>query len=196
MRQLLAGRAVIVWNGAMDARRIENIDTARLRLRPWRVEEAAIQRALWQERDPRVPARRRIGADGRPSLADLEEHIRTDARSTAYGLPALERKAEGDVIGYCGLVEGGPGAHALDAARPGPEIAFELLRSAQGQGYATEAARAVVAWAREAGIPLLHATVWAWNAPSLRVLDRLGFAAAKPGRADPELLVRSLDLRP
>lgn len=155
------------------------LETSRLLLRSWRVDEAAIQRELWSERDPRVPAHRRIDVDGRPSVADLEDRIRRADATAGLGLPALERKAEGDVIGYCGLVEGGPGACALDPSGPGPEIAFELLRRAQGQGYATEAARAVEQWARETGIERLYATVWSWNMPSRRVLEKLGFVTTR-----------------
>ena len=51
--------------------------TDRLVLRPWRVAEAAIQRELWMERDPRVPPHRRIDATGHPTVEDLEERIRT-----------------------------------------------------------------------------------------------------------------------
>ena len=46
------------------------LETDRLLLRPWRVSEAVVQRELWTERDARVPARRRVDADGRPSVAE------------------------------------------------------------------------------------------------------------------------------
>ena len=168
--------------------------TERLHLRPWRVEEAAIHRRLWTERDPRVPAHRRIDAEGRPSIGDLEDWIRRSTREMGpgLGLLALERITDGAVLGYCGLVDGGPGSAALEGEPPGPEIAFELLRGAQGHGYATEAGRAVIRWARDAGLERVHATVWAWNTASLRVLDRLGFAARSRRAARPtdgELLV-------
>ena len=42
-----------------------SFETARLLLCPWRADEAAVLRALWTERDPRVPPHRRIDADGR-----------------------------------------------------------------------------------------------------------------------------------
>lgn len=155
------------------------LETDRLLLRPWRVAEAATYRELWTERDPRVPPHRRISADGRPSVADLEHRIREHPR-TGVGLLALERKGAHDVVGYCGLVDSGRGA-------PGePELAFELLRRAQGQGYATEAALAVLVWARRTGHRRLWATVWDWNTSSLRVLDKVGFTRTRRIEVDEE----------
>jgi ribosomal-protein-alanine N-acetyltransferase len=144
------------------------LETDRLWLRPWRVSEAAIQRELWAERDARVPAHRRIDADGHPTVADIEKGIRA-ARTSSIGLLALERKAAGDVIGYCGLVDRGRGSEGE------PELAYELLRRVWGQGYATEASWAVLDWARSSGHERLSATVWDWNTASRRVLAKLGF---------------------
>jgi RimJ/RimL family protein N-acetyltransferase len=149
----------------MGGNREAALETDRLLLRPWRVDEADVMRELWTERDPRVPPHRRIDAEGHPTVAELESHIR-DHRSS---LLAIERKGVGDVIGYCGLVDSGRGAEGE------PELAFELLRRAWGQGYATEASLAVLNWARTAGHQRLWATVWDWNAASRRVLAKLGF---------------------
>ena len=143
------------------------LETGRLLLRPWRVDEAAVQREMWMERDPRVPPHRRIDADGRPTLADFERAIRADEPSS-IGLLAVERKASGDAVGYCGLVDSGRGTHE-------PELAFELLRRVWGQGYATEASWAVLDWARSSGYERLWATVWDWNTASRRVLEKVGF---------------------
>ena len=144
------------------------LETDRLLLRPWRVADAAVHRELWTERDPRVPPHRRIDAEGRPTVADLEESIRNH-QSSSIGLLAVERKAREDVMGYCGLVESGRGADGE------PELAFELLRRVWRQGYATEAASAVLDWARSAGYERVWATVWDWNTASRRVLAKLGF---------------------
>ena len=46
---------------------------------------------------------------------------------------------------------------------------------AHGHGYATEAAVEVVAAARQTGRSRLWSTVRSWNAPSFRVLEKLGF---------------------
>jgi ribosomal-protein-alanine N-acetyltransferase len=144
------------------------LETHRLLLRPWGVTEAVVQRELWTERDPQVPAHRRIDAEGHPTVAELEESIRTNQPSST-GLLAVERKAARDVIGYCGLIESGRGPDGE------PELAFELLRRVWGQGYATEASLAVLDWARSSGYERLCATVWEWNTASRRVLAKVGF---------------------
>lgn len=164
---------------------MEWLETERLLLRPRRVEDAEVLRRLWSERDPRVPARRQLDADGRPSVEDLADLIRRDDEQSVLSVVVAE---SGEVVGYCGLVFGG-GDHD-------PEIVFELLGSAQGQGYATEAARAVVARAVEAGHPRLWATVWDWNVASRRVLSKLGFqetGEVEPGEHGQSLLTE-LDL--
>jgi RimJ/RimL family protein N-acetyltransferase len=144
------------------------LETARLLLRPWRVAEAVVLRELWAERDPRVPPHRRIDAAGHPTVADLEDWIRT-SQPSSIGLLAVERKAARDVIGYCGLIDSGLGSDRE------PELAFELLRRVWRQGYATEASMAVLDWARSSGYERLWATVWEWNTASRRVLAKVGF---------------------
>ncbi|WP_088283369.1 GNAT family N-acetyltransferase [Kineosporia sp. A_224] len=143
------------------------LETARLTLRPWRVADAAFQREMWLERDPRVPPHRRIDADGRPTVTDLEESIRASGSRSA-GLLVVERKGEGAALGYCGLIDSGLGPRE-------PELAYEFLRRSWGQGYATEASWAVVEWARSLGHVRLWAHVWDWNTGSRRVLSKLGF---------------------
>lgn len=154
------------------------LETRRLLLRPLRVSDAVVQHELWTERDPRVPPHRRIDADGRPTVADLEEWIRV-AGPSSTGLLALERTASRDVIGYCGLVETGRGAAGE------PELAFELLQRTWGQGYATEASLAVLDWARSSGHERLWATVWDWNTASRRVLAKVGFTETGRAETDP-----------
>lgn len=151
------------------------LETDRLLLRPWRVSEAVVQHEMWTERDPRVPPHRRIGADGRPTVEDVEDWIRSGSEP---GLLAAERKGFGDVIGYCGLIDNTYGQEGE------PELAFELLRRTWGQGYATEAARAVVGWAEASGHRRLWATVRDWNTASLGVLAKLGFV--ETGRVEPD----------
>jgi [ribosomal protein S5]-alanine N-acetyltransferase len=145
------------------------LETDRLVLRHSRVGDAAVYRQLWTERDLRVPAHRRISSEGRPTVEDIAEQIRAERGEPGPGLLAVERKGTADVIGYCGLVVHGNGSPDE------PELAYELLRAAHGCGYATEAGRAVVTWADEAGYRRLRAGVWDWNVASRRVLEKLGF---------------------
>ncbi len=147
------------------------LTTDRLQLRPWRVSEAAVIRRLWQERDPRVPPHRRLDADGHPTIDDLKQWVRAQ-RPATLGWLAMERRLEGDVVGHCGLIVG----ERVPAGEP--EIAFELLRCVWGQGFATEAAAAVLEWAGSSGHERLWASVREWNTASRRVLAKVGFVEA------------------
>jgi RimJ/RimL family protein N-acetyltransferase len=156
---------------------LDTLETDRLILRHRRVGEAAVYRQLWVERDLRVPAHRRINSEGRPTVEDIAAQIRAEREEPGPGILAVERKGTADVIGYCGLTVHGNGSPDE------PELAYELLRAAHGCGYATEAGRAVVTWASEAGYRRLRAEVWDWNVASRRVLEKLGFREA--GRVEP-----------
>lgn len=90
------------------------------------------------------------------------------ARDIGIGLLTIRRRAEGDPIGYCGLIVG---RSTIDE----PEIAYELLPRFRGLGFATEAAAAVVEAACATERTRLWATVRSWNAPSFGVLGRIGF---------------------
>ncbi len=135
------------------------VETDRLLLRLWEESDAAGYRELVGERGGDVP-----------TIPEAIDEIR-DARESAPGrgihLLTLRRRGEDEFLGYCGLVVG-------RASIDEPEIAYELLRSAHGHGYATEAATAVVDAARATGRRRLWATVRSWNAPSFRVLEKLG----------------------
>jgi len=157
---------------------LDSLETDRLILRPRRVDETAIYRTLWTERDPRVPAHRRIDAQGRPTLEDIAARIRAESAEPGAKLLAVERKDTAAVIGYCGLLchENGPADE--------PELAYELLRADHGCGYATEAGRAVVTWASDLGYRRLWSGVRDWNVASRRVLDKLGFR--ETGRVEPD----------
>ncbi|MFI6679394.1 GNAT family N-acetyltransferase [Kribbella sp. NPDC050470] len=153
----------------------ERLETERLWLRRWEPADAEVYRGLWLERDSR--ALRRIGADGRPTLDEMRGWLIENPRAAVEGLGLLPivRRREGDVIGYCGLTVG-------QASFEEPEIAYELAKRAHGFGYATEAAQAVLEAAVATGRKRLWATVREWNAPSFRVLEKLGFYNS--GRVD------------
>lgn len=147
----------------------QRLSSERLRLRPWNVTDAAFHRRLWEERDPRVPSRRRITADGRPTLAQMEEWLRAYEPEPAPGLLVVEPLATGRPAGYCGLV-----ANSL-GHQDEPELAFEFLREFWGRGFATEASRVIVDHAAAIGYKCLASTVREWNTASVNVLGKLGF---------------------
>ncbi len=103
----------------------------------------------------------------------------------------IELRDSGEFIGYCGLIVG-------QGSYDEPELAYELAQRAHGHGYATEAARAVVAAAARTGRRRLWATVREWNTPSFRVLEKLDFyhsgrVTPDPVRGDSIWMTRVLD---
>ncbi|NEB37511.1 GNAT family N-acetyltransferase [Streptomyces sp. SID14515] len=137
-----------------------HLETERLILRPWAESDAADFAALLSERGNGTPPVERM----RKSIAELLAATET----TGIALLPVQRREEGDFIGYCGLIIG---RTTLEE----PEIAYELFQHAHGRGYATEAAGAVLEAAVATGRKRLWSTVGVWNAPSLRVLEKLGF---------------------
>ncbi|MFD6880652.1 MULTISPECIES: GNAT family N-acetyltransferase [unclassified Streptomyces] len=137
-----------------------HLETERLILRPWAESDADDFRALLSERGKGTPEVEHI----RTSIAELL----TATATTGIALLPIQRRDEGDFIGYCGLIIG---RTTLEE----PEIAYELFQHAHGRGYATEAAAAVLDAAVATGRTRLWSTVGTWNAPSLRVLEKLGF---------------------
>lgn len=77
---------------------------------------------------------------------------------------------------------GGMGFHAAPDAGGRVELGYDLLPSARGNGYATEAAKALSGWALgQPDCTLLAAEVDEGNAPSHGVLRRAGFTEAGSG---------------
>ncbi|MCR8550840.1 GNAT family N-acetyltransferase [Salipiger sp. P9] len=73
---------------------------------------------------------------------------------------------------------------------PETEIGWTLLEEAEGKGYATEAARAVLLWAWDQGIETLVSYITPGNDRSIALAERLGAvrdpAAALPPDETPE----------
>lgn len=159
---------------------ITDLTTDRLTLRRMRGEDSQAIRELWMERDPRVP--RRIDHRGNPTVEQIHQRIVTqlaESESSGLFLLAMEKTPGSGILGYCGLTIGA-------SSYAEPEIAFELFKSHQGCGFATEAGIAVIDAARATGRARLWATVREWNAPSFRVLARLGFTDSGPRTKDAE----------
>jgi RimJ/RimL family protein N-acetyltransferase len=137
-----------------------HLETERLILRPWAESDAEALCALHAER-----------GDGHPTVEEARSNIAAGlafAASSGIALLPICRRGEQDFIGYCGLIVG-------RATLEEPEIAYELFQRVHGNGYATEAARAVLDAAIATGRRRLWSTVRSWNTASLRVLDKLGF---------------------
>lgn len=88
-----------------------------------------------------------------------------------YGLWALEVRGTGEFIGYAGLQPANFEAHFT----PAVEIGWRLARPAWGYGYATEAARAAVAYGfGPGGLDEIMSWTVPANERSRAVMRRLG----------------------
>ena len=86
-----------------------------------------------------------------------------------YGLWVLLPRGSERVIGWCGLKPGADPAH--------PEIMFGLEAASRGQGFATEAARSVVAYALALpGVSSVWGATVPGNAASAAVMKRIGMS--------------------
>jgi [ribosomal protein S5]-alanine N-acetyltransferase len=123
-----------------------------------------------------------IGDRGVRTLDDARAYIRD---RFAKSLWLVVRDASGEPLGMCGLVD----RDGLDHH----DIGYAYLARHSGRGYATEAARVVLAHARRT---LGHATILAItapdNTPSQRVLEKIGLKFVQminlPGHEEPSAL--------
>jgi len=140
--------------------------TARLWLRPIAEADRAELHAIWTE--PRV--RRFLWDDRVIALETVDDVIGKSNASFAaegFGHFALRESSEGPLLGSCGLYRAAPGAE--------PELLYSLSHAVWGRGYASESARAVIAFAFEAlGLPRLLARADTPNRASVAVMERLG----------------------
>lgn len=155
------------------------LETARLFLRPPRPDDVdAFARVFG---DPEVM--RHVGA-GRALAADetaaMVDRMVGFFAADGFGQLAAVRRGDDALIGRVGLLPLDPRTW-----RPAPraelgehaeiEIGWTLARAAWGQGYAFEAASAVVEWARDAlRLRRLVSIVQHGNERSIRLAERLG----------------------
>lgn len=159
------------------------IETDRLLLRPFTLDDAEALHAIWG--DP-AAARFREGEPGWPrpkTVDDTLAYLRPIVSGQAergYASWAVIEGQTGRLIGDCGLFP-------ADDVGPEIELAYGLARDVWGRGYATEAAAACLRVGfEELGLDRIVADVDPANAASIRVLDKLGFAPA--GRKGDKLL--------
>lgn len=127
-----------------------------------------------------------IGDKAVHSLEDARHYLESGPLASyaehGFGMFLIADRHSGTPMGMCGLIR----RDGLDAE----DIGFAFLPAYWGQGYALEAARAVVAFARDAArLPRLLAITLATNRSSIALLKRLGFARAGtttlPGDPEP-----------
>lgn len=149
------------------------LETARLILRPFRADDVAAQAAIMG--DPEVM--RHIG--GQPlAREDAWRKLLNGAGLWplfGYGYWAVERRSDGTMIGQVGFADFKrdivPSIEGL------PEAGWLFASESFGQGYATEAMAAGLAWADAAlAAPEIVAIIDAGNQGSIRVAEKCGFA--------------------
>ena len=119
--------------------------------------------------------------DGQPiTYAECVHWLEVTDRNYAtrgYGMAAIELRATGEVIGFCGLVHPG--------GQPEAEIKYALRRAVWGQGIASEVARGMIDYgARTFDLAEIIATVAPENGASRRVLEKAGMRHLETRRED------------
>ncbi len=144
------------------------LTTERLILRGWRDEDRAPYAAI--NADPEVTRflSKRFTREETDAMID---RMRAGWGRRGYGLWAVERSADGALLGMTGL-----SFHDFEAPfTPCVEIGWRFARSAWGHGYATEAADAALRFGFEAlGLDEIVSFTVVDNAASRRVMERLG----------------------
>jgi RimJ/RimL family protein N-acetyltransferase len=148
------------------------IETTRLRLRGHRADDHAALLAIWS--DPAVV--RYIG--GRPSTAQ-EAWLRLLRYPglwcvLGYGYWAIEEKSSGRCIGDIGYADF---KREITPSLDGmPELGWVMASASHGQGYASEALAAVMAWGRaHLGEHTSACIIDPDNAASIRLAVKAGF---------------------
>jgi RimJ/RimL family protein N-acetyltransferase len=170
------------------------IETKRLRIREFTLADAAFILELLNE-----PAFIEfIGDKGVRDIAGAEKYLRDSPLASyakhGFGLWCVTLK-DGTPIGSCGLLQREFLVH--------PDLGYAFLARHRGQGYAHEAALAVLRHAREQlKYTTLHAITAFKNPASVGLLVKLGFDFVRffeqPGHTEPSRLfvLESLDSSP
>ncbi len=153
---------------------VPRLETDRLILRGHELADFEDSAAMWS--DPEVVARiSGVPSTAAESWSRLLRYI-GHWQALGYGYWVLESKVDGAFVGEAGLADyhrdSQPSVHGK------PEAGWALKTSAQGQGLATEAVRAVMAWADDVlakEFPMACAIFDPTHAASVRVAEKVGF---------------------
>jgi RimJ/RimL family protein N-acetyltransferase len=155
------------------------LQTPRLRLKHLGLEDAAFITRLYTDADfVRFIGDRRVH-DDQSAAAYLRAGPLAMYASHGFGLWKVERLADGEAVGICGLLK----RPALDDV----DVGYALLPEHRGNGYAIEAVRATLAHAKTAfGLPRVLAIVSPDNAVSIALLEKAGLRFERETRLSPE----------
>lgn len=142
--------------------RFPSIDTARLRLRPIELSDAAALHAAlsdpvtmhWWSSAPRT------------SLAETEAYVRVNVKEKTWRCWAITERGDDRALGWVNLSERRAAVF---------EIGYILVPQARGRGIAAEAVSGVMGRTFEEGARRIFADVDPENAGSVGLLERLGF---------------------
>ena len=144
-----------------------SIDTPRLLLREFSVEDAAPLFALNSHRDVMRYTGEEPFADERAALQYIESY--DHYQDHGFGRWAVLDKLSGTFMGFCGLRHNGDTGEV--------DLAFRLFREYWAAGYATEASQAsLAAGFREFGLADIIGRAMRENLPSISVLQKLGMS--------------------
>lgn len=166
------------------------LHTPRLRLRQWRESDHAPFAAL--NVDPEVTRYLRGPLDRCASDA-LIGRIEAGFGQHGFGLWAVEIRSSGEFVGFTGLAW-----QTFEAPfTPAVEVGWRLARSAWGQGFATEAARASVEFGfARSGLQEIVSMTTRTNDRSRAVMRRLGMTNDPGDDFEHPLLAPDHPLRP
>jgi RimJ/RimL family protein N-acetyltransferase len=153
------------------------LQTERLVIRPYREDDATALHEVFGS--PEV-----MKWTPSPASKDVAETAQRLVRTMAFtarqppgfGLWALETKDTSEFLGQVGLFP-------VEGKGPEVEVAYELAPRVWGHGYATEAARALIAYGfAEMGLRRVVALILPDNARSRNVASKCGMTLERPGR--------------
>jgi RimJ/RimL family protein N-acetyltransferase len=163
--------------------------TPRLRLRPWRGDDLPALAAM--NADP-VVMRHFPSTLDRAGSDALAGRIRAHFARHGFGMWAVEAPGVAAFVGLVGLAVPGFRAHFT----PCVEVGWRLARGHWGRGYATEAARAALAFGfGRAGLDEIVAFTVPANVRSRRVMERLGMRRSPADDFDHPALPEESPLR-
>jgi RimJ/RimL family protein N-acetyltransferase len=141
------------------------LETQRLRLRRFTADDGAFMVALLND-----PQFIHFVGDREVRTVDAGQRYIADRIAPQYkkglGSYVVERKSDGVLIGQCGLFV----RESLDT----PDIGFSFLSAYHRQGYAFEAASAVLEHGQQLGLRRVVAITVADHHDSIKLIERLG----------------------